>query len=252
MIQAGVEGVFSHICGTTITKEPQFAAAILRNCAVKLPNWRKFFARQQNQRFIWRRFSGFIVKLTLAGSALVCLETRRNDVEMSSKTPEETNDGALIGEAMRLVRKMRRMSVAEVAKAMGMSARSYDYLESGQGRISNDRITRFAEATNSDPHALAAVVQLGSPEFAVRCADNKLMTIVMIHMGELNDELGNDIGYLELGVILGAMKKVNKDLTGWVRTRDTYAENWLQERQPQSRKSASVPVNVRKPRLAKG
>lgn len=171
---------------------------------------------------------------------------------MSSKTPEETIDGTTIGEAMRLIRKARRMRVSEVARAMGMSPRSYEYLESGQGRMSNERIVRFAEATNSDPDALASVVQLGSPAFALRCADNKLMKIMMIHIRELNEELGNDIGYLEPGLIIGTMARVKKDLLERVRNRDTYAENWFQEREPQLRKAASAPGTLRKGRLAEG
>jgi hypothetical protein len=75
-----------------------------------------------------------------------------------------------------------------------------------------------------------AVLALKSPEFALRCADNKLMTIFMIAMSELNDDLGDDIVFLEPGILIGAFTRVAKDLTDHIAKRDLFAETWLKER----------------------
>lgn len=131
--------------------------------------------------------------------------------------------------ALKAIRTDRRMRPSEVARHMGMPLRSYEHFEAGRGRICFDRLIRFAEATNSDPLALLAVLPLQSPEFALRCADNKLMTILMIAISELNEELADDIVYLESSTLIGAFTRVGKELVEHVRKRDTFAEAWLQE-----------------------
>ena len=73
--------------------------------------------------------------------------------------------------ALRLIRTHRRLRAADVAKSMNMALRSYEHFESGGGRINIERVHRFAEVTDSDPHAILAALALGSPAFALRCAD---------------------------------------------------------------------------------
>lgn len=112
---------------------------------------------------------------------------------------------------------------------MGMAARTYEHLEAGTGRITYDRIVTFAEITDSDPIAILATLSFGSPTFAVRCADNKLMTIMMIAMMELDADLGPDITYLDAQTLVGGFTKLTRDLAQHVRKRETFAEEWLKQ-----------------------
>lgn len=143
---------------------------------------------------------------------------------------EEHAQTALISKALRAIRNARRMKPSEVAAAMGMPVRTYEHFEAGTGRITYARLARFAQATDSDPVAILAVVPLRSSEFALRCADNKLMTIVMAALRELNEELGPDVEYLSVRTLIGAMDKLGKDLVDHVRRRDLFAERWMQEK----------------------
>lgn len=111
-----------------------------------------------------------------------------------------------------------------------MPLRTYEHFEAGRGKMTYDKIVRFAEATNSDPVAILLTIPLKSPEFALRCADNKLMTILTIALGELNEELGNDIEFIEPGTLIGVFTRVVKDLTNHVANRDLFAETWLNEK----------------------
>jgi hypothetical protein len=113
---------------------------------------------------------------------------------------------------------------------MNMPLRSYEHFEAGNGRISYDRLVRFAEATESDPVALLAAIPLRSPRFAIRCADNKLMMILFIAIAELEEDLGDDIAFLEAATLIGAFTSVKKDLVQHVRSRDRYAEAWFKEK----------------------
>ncbi len=143
---------------------------------------------------------------------------------------------------MRAIRKKRRMATSEVARAMGMPVRSYEHLEEGTGRITYERIVAFADATNSDAIALLTAPVLGSGDFALRCIDNKLMTVMMIAMMELDEDLGNDIALLEAGTLVGGFTRLAKDFARHVRERDTFAEEWLKSG---STKLASTPAKLR-------
>lgn len=149
---------------------------------------------------------------------------------MGTKSSEDVAHAALLSAALKAIRKDRRMRPSEVARALGMPLRTYEHFEAGRGRITYDRLARFAHVTNSDPIALLASIPMESPEFALRCADNKLMTIMMIALAELNEELGEDMVYLESGTLIGAFTRVGKDLAEHVRKRDMFAEAWLQEK----------------------
>jgi transcriptional regulator with XRE-family HTH domain len=146
------------------------------------------------------------------------------------RTPDEIRHNAIIAAAMKAIRKDRRMRPAEVARALGMPLRSYEHFESGRGKITYDRIVKFAAVTNSDPVAIIAAIPLQSPAFAMNCADNKLMTIVMIAMCELHEELGEDLIYLEPRTLIGALTRVTKELVEHVRKRDVFAETWLEQK----------------------
>lgn len=136
----------------------------------------------------------------------------------------------LLSKAMRDIRKKRGLKTSEIARRMGMALRSYEYFEAGRGRVSYERLLAFAEATDSDPYALLAVVALESSEFALHAADNKLMTVVMLTLKEFNDELGDDISYLETRTLIAAFTRITRELIDHVRKRDTFAEDWLAER----------------------
>jgi transcriptional regulator with XRE-family HTH domain len=145
------------------------------------------------------------------------------------KNEQDEINAGLLGAALRSIRLARRMRTSELARELGMPLRTYEHLEAGRGRITYDKIVRFAEVTNSDPVAILLTLPLKSHEFAVRCADNKLATILTIALGELNDELGDDIEFLEAGTLIGAFTRVAKDLKNHVANRDLFAETWLKE-----------------------
>ncbi|QYE33121.1 helix-turn-helix domain-containing protein (plasmid) [Polymorphobacter sp. PAMC 29334] len=148
----------------------------------------------------------------------------------------------LLSAAMRAIRSKRRMRASEVARAMALPLRTYERFEAGHGPLTFERIASFAKATNSDPVALIAVLPLGRPEFATWCADNKLMTIMMMVVDELADELGPDIGYLETGALIATFTRATRELVEHFRKRDIFAETWLSQRS--ERMAGSVPLSA--------
>lgn len=135
-----------------------------------------------------------------------------------------------LSSALRLIRAHRRMKSADVAEAMGMALRSYEHFEAGGGRINLERIHRFAEVTDSDPYAILAALALGSPQFALRTADNKLMTILTVALQEFDEALGDVIAELDGRTLINAFTRTMKDLALQAVRRDSAANEWLQAR----------------------
>jgi transcriptional regulator with XRE-family HTH domain len=165
---------------------------------------------------------------------------------------DSLSPAAIVSAAMKAIRKERRMRTSEVARALGMPLRSYEYFEAGRGKVTFERIVQFAEVTNSDPLAILAAVPLRDANFALHTADNKLMTILMIAVAELHGELGEDIAYLEPRTLIGAFTKVRKDLVEHVRSRDLFAETWLEENTPKVKGASPVPIATWRRRTAEG
>lgn len=147
---------------------------------------------------------------------------------MDSEQPLSPN--AVLSSSLRLIRNYRRMRTIDVAAGMNMALRSYEHFESGAGRINIERIHRFADVTDSDPHAILAALALGSPAFALRCVDNKLATILAVVLQEFDEEAGDAIGELDARTIINAFTKTLKDLAVQSVRKDAEAQAWLEER----------------------
>ena len=134
-----------------------------------------------------------------------------------------------LGASVRLIRKHRRFKTIDVARAMGMALRSYEHFEAGGGKVNVERIHRFAEVTGSDPYAILAALALGSPEFALRCADNKLVTILMVALQELDLSAGDAIADLDALPIINTFTRAMKELAALSVRRDGGADEWLRQ-----------------------
>lgn len=143
---------------------------------------------------------------------------------------ERQSQSETLSSALRLIRTHRRMKSADVAQAMGMALRSYEHFEAGGGRVNLERIHRFAQVTDSDPYAILAALALGSPHFALRTADNKLMTILMVALQEFDQEVGDVTAELDGRTLINTFTKAMKDLALQSVRRDSAASAWLQQR----------------------
>ena len=113
---------------------------------------------------------------------------------MSSDPPTLSE---LLSQALRGVRRARRLRAQDVAAAMGLPLRSYEYFEGGFGQVNLERVYAFAKATGSDGDAILAAILIGEPELAVWAADNKLVLALKIALGEFAEDLGADIARID-------------------------------------------------------
>jgi transcriptional regulator with XRE-family HTH domain len=124
-----------------------------------------------------------------------------------------------LSRALKALRRRRGLTVVEVAEALGMALRSYEHFESGRCRVNVDRVHAIATALGADPFAILAAAELGSPEFAARCADNKLMTIFMMALQDFDAASADQISLLDPQTLMAAFDQMFRDLADQARAR---------------------------------
>lgn len=117
------------------------------------------------------------------------------------------------------IRRARGLTSAEAAAAMGMPTRSYQYLESGRSRFDFAVVARFGVAMDADPFAIVAAVQFGSPAFAVRTADNRLMTLLMTAIAAFDEDAGDAAASLDALYLRARFVALIEQISGEARAR---------------------------------
>lgn len=123
---------------------------------------------------------------------------------MDDSEPGPLDDGRLRSAAIKGVRRLRGLSAQDAAAALNMPLRTYEHFEAGHGRLNLDYLHRFSEATGSDFYGLLHAVAIGSPEFAVRTADNKFMTTFTIFLQAYDRKMGDRIRDLDARSLIAA------------------------------------------------
>lgn len=135
-----------------------------------------------------------------------------------------------LSQALRAVRRLRGKRSVDVATALDLPLRSYEHFESGKGRLNVDRVQLFADATESDGQAILASLWIESPDFAVRCANNKLMTILIMALQDFDRSTGDAIASLDGQTLIAAFEGVFANLGEEARRRN--GEAWIEARKP--------------------
>jgi transcriptional regulator with XRE-family HTH domain len=151
---------------------------------------------------------------------------------MGGPNTEATIRRACLSRTLKALRRRRGVRATELAQALGMPLRSYQHFESGRCRINVDRIHEVARILDADPHAILAAADVGSPEFAVRTADNKLMTILVMSLKDFDEAAGDQIAQLDVRVLMDTFKEVFQDLAKVANDRREAIQRALGPRRP--------------------
>lgn len=135
----------------------------------------------------------------------------------------------LRSEIFRGLRLFRRKKTADVAKMLGMRPRTYEHFEAGNGRLNNDRIHAFAGALGADPYGILTAIAISSPAFAVRTADNKLMTVFLIALQEFDATTQDAIAQLDAYALMDAFTEMFDKLSAAAKAPDGMIKRWRRE-----------------------
>jgi transcriptional regulator with XRE-family HTH domain len=136
----------------------------------------------------------------------------------------------ILAKAVRGIRRKRDLKSSEVAERMGLPLRTYELFEAGGGRLSFDRVRKFAEATDSDPFAIILSMAFGDAGFAIACADIKLTLILAMHLQGFFEDRGADLAYLDPPNIIGAFERVFKELGAKLDDNEAFLRRWFDGR----------------------
>jgi transcriptional regulator with XRE-family HTH domain len=138
--------------------------------------------------------------------------------------------GATLSRILKALRRLRGMRPIDVANAMRMKLRSYEYFESGRARLNVDRVHQVAKVLNADPYAILAAIDIGSPAFALRTIDNKMGTLWLMALLEFDATAQDDIARLAPSVLIAGFTKMFDELLYLARERDLSAEDWMSDK----------------------
>lgn len=116
--------------------------------------------------------------------------------------------GPLLARALRALRKLRGRRLIDVAATLGMRKRTYEHFEGGFGPLNVERVHEVAELLRVDPYGILTALEICSPEFAVRTADNKFMTMFHLQLQEFNERTGDAITLLDAYCLLDAFREM--------------------------------------------
>ncbi len=136
-------------------------------------------------------------------------------------------ESAILSEALRLIRKRRGLRQVDVAKAMTLPIHTYQNFEAGRIHLDFEKIKAFATATESDPHAILTAVLIGSPAFAARTMDNKMVSVLISGAQRFDERLGDRLSRIEVARFIAATRRMFDDLEADLAERDEEARRWL-------------------------
>jgi transcriptional regulator with XRE-family HTH domain len=145
-------------------------------------------------------------------------------------TDEVRSVPTLLPQVLKAIRRRRGLRTATVAQRMGMAVRSYERFESGRGPLSVARVHGFAQATDSDAYAILMALDIRSPDFALRCLDNKAMTLMVMAIQEFDATAQDDIGRLEPRSLIAGYTQLFDGLTAKAREIDAFVEQWMSDK----------------------
>lgn len=98
---------------------------------------------------------------------------------------------------LKTLRRRRGLSATEVARQMGMKQRTYELFEAGGGALKLKRVQKFADVVNCDAYAILLGLAFEDEDLALRCADNKLATALVMALQDFASEAGADLPWLD-------------------------------------------------------
>lgn len=160
-----------------------------------------------------------------------CLSARLREscVLMTPLTPEQKRDGELLSTALKLIRKHRGLTAAEVAQALNMFIRTYENFENGRTRLNQDYVYRFCRVTDSDPYGVFLSIMLGNPQFALDCADNKLASVLLLALRENYARSPETLPAVQMRDAMAIFRQMFDRLSDETARREASASAWLEE-----------------------
>ncbi len=145
----------------------------------------------------------------------------------SPKTPL-ARQARLLSQVVKMIRKERHMTGAEIASAMGVSLRTFQDFEAGRREFDFNKVRLFAKATRSDAVAILLAIHFSWPELAVLLMANKMATAFFIVMRDLYTEVGPRLSRVPAGLLVSGFRFIRDEVLKLFARQDASAEDYIE------------------------
>ena len=136
----------------------------------------------------------------------------------------------LLPQILKAIRRRRDLSVASVAKAMGMAPRTYSNFEAGRGQLSVAKIHQFAEIVGADPYAILIALDIKSPSFALRCMDHQFMAMLVLQIQDFDSRVQDSFTRIDPRILFSLTRQFFDGLVEQSEEVDASLERWMLDR----------------------
>ena len=131
---------------------------------------------------------------------------------VASPAIDPASKGPLLAKILRSLRRLRRRRLVDVAAELGIKQRTYEHFEAGKGPLNIERVHHFAELLDVDPYGILSALEIGSPDFARRTADNKFMSAFHLRLQAFDSRVGDKLALLDAYSLMDAFELMFADL----------------------------------------
>ena len=114
-----------------------------------------------------------------------------------SRNQTDAQRHATLSQALKQLRSRRGFRSADVAREMGISHRNYQRFERGELGLDLEKIFGFADVVRADPWGIVFAAEFGSVNFALYCADNQAISLLLTMLRRFDRQAGKDIAALD-------------------------------------------------------
>ncbi|KRA67051.1 hypothetical protein ASD89_02175 [Caulobacter sp. Root656] len=134
----------------------------------------------------------------------------------------------LLSTIVKMIRKERHMTSAQIAAGMGVALRTYQDFEAGRRAFDFDKVRLFAKATRSDAVAILLAIHFGWPELAVLLMDNKMATAFFIVMRDLHAEVGPRLSRVPAALLVSGFRFIRDEVLKLFARQDASSEDYIE------------------------
>ena len=117
-----------------------------------------------------------------------------------------------LARALRAIRLARGISVAEMARAMGLEVRVYANFEAGRTPASLARLQDFVRVTQCDPMSILHCALGGDPSLALACLGNQAISVAVGAVEDLHRKLTTALSTINAAEVVSAFDAAQRQL----------------------------------------
>ena len=146
---------------------------------------------------------------------------------MAAPKTQLARQARLLSQILKMLKKERHMTSAQVAAAMGVSLRTYQDFEAGRRGYDFNKVRLFAKATRTDATAIHLGVQYSWPELPLLLMDNKMATAFYVLTRDLHGEFGPRLSRVPSALWVAGFRHIAGEIRKLFERQDASVDDYI-------------------------